>query len=80
YEVPPLTSGLGFTVAWDKQSDFRGRAALEPQRGQMPQRRLVNLAVPGDAPLMFGTEPVSRECNLVGYLCSARFGRRLRCS
>ncbi|MUZ75637.1 FAD-dependent oxidoreductase [Agrobacterium vitis] len=78
-EDTPLESGLGFTVAWDKQADFIGRAALETRRGQTPRRRLVQLAVPGDAPLMFGTEPVWRDGELVGYLRSAGFGHTIAC-
>ncbi|MER8678266.1 FAD-dependent oxidoreductase [Mesorhizobium sp. M0037] len=78
-EDTPLESGLGFTVAWDKKSDFIGRAALDGQRGQIPRRRLVQLAVLGEAPLMFGTEPVWRDGNLVGYLRSAAFGHTIGC-
>ncbi|CAH2394360.1 GcvT family protein [Mesorhizobium ventifaucium] len=78
-EDTPLESGLGFTVAWDKKSDFIGRAALENQRGQTPRRRVVQFAVPGNAPLMFGTEPVWRDGTLVGYLRSAGFGHTIGC-
>ncbi|KNY13257.1 FAD-dependent oxidoreductase [Shinella sp. SUS2] len=78
-EDTPLESGLGFTVAWDKPSDFIGRNALEVQRGKTPRRRLVQFAVPGDVPLMFGTEPVWRNGILVGYLRSAGFGHTLGC-
>lgn len=78
-EDTPLESGLGFTVAWDKKSDFIGRTTVELQRGKTPRRRLVQLAVPGDAPLMFGTEPVWRDGALVGYLRSAGFGHTIGC-
>ncbi|RWK55930.1 FAD-dependent oxidoreductase [Mesorhizobium sp.] len=78
-EDSPLESGLGFTVAWSKADDFMGRAALEAQRGKTPCRRLVQLAVSGAAPLMFGTEPVWRNGTLVGYLRSAGFGHTVGC-
>lgn len=78
-EDSPLESGLGFTVAWSKAEDFIGRAALEAQRGKRPRRRLVQLAVSGAAPLMFGTEPVWRNGTLVGYLRSAGFGHTVGC-
>ncbi|UPJ47867.1 FAD-dependent oxidoreductase [Bradyrhizobium sp. 200] len=78
-EDSPLEAGLGFTVAWNKAEDFIGRAVLESQRGQSPRRRLVQLAAPRAAPLMFGTEPVWRNGSLVGYLRSAGFGHTLGC-
>lgn len=78
-EESPLEAGLGFTVAWNKGQDFIGRAVLEPQRTQIPRRRLVQLAAPEAAPLMFGTEPVWRNGALVGYLRSAGYGHTLGC-
>ncbi|WMY11015.1 GcvT family protein [Paraburkholderia phenoliruptrix] len=79
-EETPLESGLGFTVAWNKEADFIGRAALEAQRGKTPCRRLVQFAVPDVQALLFGTEPVWRNGVLVGYLRSAGFGHTLGCS
>ncbi|MCK1699424.1 FAD-dependent oxidoreductase [Bradyrhizobium sp. 144] len=78
-EDSPLEAGLGFTIAWKKNEDFIGRAALDLQRGQIPRRRLVQLAAPRAEPLMFGTEPVWRNGSLVGYLRSAGFGHTLGC-
>ncbi|MES0133065.1 FAD-dependent oxidoreductase [Mesorhizobium sp. M0029] len=78
-EDSPLASGRGFTVAWDKATNFIGRAALEAQRGKIPRRRLVQLALPKQAPLAFGTEPVWRDGKLVGYLRSAGFGHTVGC-
>ncbi|MER9134603.1 FAD-dependent oxidoreductase [Mesorhizobium sp. M0768] len=78
-EDSPLASGLGFTVAWNKGEPFIGRPALEAQRGKTPSRRLVQLAVSGGAPLMFGTEPIWRNGTLVGYLRSAGFGHTVGC-
>lgn len=78
-EDSPLEAGLGFTIAWNKNEDFVGRAVLETQRGRPPRRRLVQLAAPCAAPLMFGTEPVWRNGSIVGYLRSAGFGHTLGC-
>ncbi|TIT20158.1 MAG: FAD-dependent oxidoreductase [Mesorhizobium sp.] len=75
----PLEAGLGFTIAWKKLEDFIGRTAIEAQRLQIPTRRLVQLAVSGTAPLLFGTEPVWRNGTLVGYLRSAGFGHTVGC-
>ncbi|QKC98904.1 GcvT family protein [Mesorhizobium sp. NZP2298] len=78
-EDTPLESGLGFTVAWNKNADFIGRTILSSQRGQIPRRRLVQFAVPNALPLLFGTEPIWRNGILVGYLRSAGFGHTLGC-
>jgi glycine cleavage system aminomethyltransferase T len=78
-EDTPFAAGLGYTVTWKHGKDFIGRAALEPLRAEIPRRRLVQLAAPLAAPLMFGTEPVWRNGSLVGYLRSAGFGHTLGC-
>lgn len=78
-EDSPLEAGLGFTVAWNKPQEFIGREALLAQRECVPQRRLVQVSVPDDAPLLFGTEPVWRDDELVGYLRSAAYGHTLAC-
>ena len=44
----PLVSGLGWTIAWEPQDrDFIGRAALEKQRAEKPQQKLVGLVLDG---------------------------------
>ena len=47
--ITSLQAGLGWVVAWAK-GDFRGRAALEPEREAGPRRVLRGLAVPGRRP------------------------------
>jgi len=66
-------------VAWKKPGTFIGRQSLEGRRELVPRRRLVQLAVPDPAPLLFGTEPVWRDGQLVGYLRSAGYGHTLDC-
>ena len=48
--ITPLQAGLGWVVAWDKPSGFRGRQALLAERSRGVQRRLRGLAVPGRRP------------------------------
>lgn len=44
--VSPLESGLAWTVAWEPaERDFIGRAALEKQRADGPERKLVGLVL-----------------------------------
>jgi aminomethyltransferase len=46
--VTPLESALGWTVAWDPEDrDFIGRAVLEQQRRDKPNRKLVGLVLEG---------------------------------
>jgi len=42
-DATPLESGLAWTVEWDAQRDFVGRAALEAQRAAGPARQLAGL-------------------------------------
>ena len=42
--ITPLQAGLGWVVAWDKPSGFRGRAALVAERERGVARRLRGLA------------------------------------
>ena len=80
-EDTPLESGLGFTVAWDKQGHFRGRDALLRQRdAKVPQKRLVQLRLDCDpqiAPLLYHEEPIVRDGVMVGSIRSGAFGFRV---
>ena len=42
-ERTPFEAGMGRIVSFDKQENFVGRAALEPQRDQTPEQVLVGL-------------------------------------
>jgi aminomethyltransferase len=48
--ITPLQAGLGWVVAWDKPSGFRGKAALVAERERGPARRLRGLATEGRRP------------------------------
>jgi aminomethyltransferase len=47
--ITPLQAGLGWVVGWDK-GEFRGRTALEAERGRGVARRLRGLVVEGRQP------------------------------
>ena len=65
-----MQAGLGFTLDWD--SDFIGRDALLPQKGQPVNKRLLHFSLTAgeEAPLMFGEEPIYRDGVLVGGVTS----------
>lgn len=48
--ITPLQAGLGWVVAWDKPSGFRGKEALLAEREQGLARRLRGLATEGRRP------------------------------
>ena len=77
-EDTPLQAGLGFTLDWD--SDFIGRDALLPQKGQPVNKRLLHFSLTAgeEAPLMFGEEPIYRDGVLVGGVTSAAYGHRIK--
>lgn len=70
----PVQSGLSFAVAWDKESDFIGRAALDAQRADGVTRRLVQIAVEDDDVLLHHNEPIWRNGERVGYVTGGMWG------
>jgi 4-methylaminobutanoate oxidase (formaldehyde-forming) len=69
----PVSAGLAFAVAWDKETPFRGRAALEAVRADRTER-LVSLLVEDPEPLLYGSEPVHRDGVRVGHLQAGGYG------
>jgi aminomethyltransferase len=73
----PLESGLGWTVDWkDADRDFIGRAALEPLRGQSPQK-VVGLMLEGRGVLR-AHMTVRFENGTVGETTSGGFAPTLK--
>ena len=70
-EDTPLEAGLGFAIAWDKQRDFIGRAALESQRHEPRTRRLIQFRIEDPDLLAYHDEPIRRDGELVGRVTSA---------
>jgi 4-methylaminobutanoate oxidase (formaldehyde-forming) len=73
----PLEAGLGFCVRFDK-GDFIGRDALLGQRARGPERRLVPLAIDGDACVLWGGEAVVDGGRVVGRVRSGGYGHTVR--
>jgi glycine cleavage system aminomethyltransferase T len=73
-EDTPLEAGLGFAVAWNKKPTFIGREALLRQRERGLRRRLVQVALRDQGPLLYHNEPIWRDGELVGRTTSGMFG------
>jgi 4-methylaminobutanoate oxidase (formaldehyde-forming) len=73
----PLEAGLGFAVAWDKPGGFLGRDALVRQREAGARRRLVQVRLPAEAPLMYHNEPIWRDGVVVGSTTSGMYGHTI---
>jgi 4-methylaminobutanoate oxidase (formaldehyde-forming) len=69
-EDTPLEAGLGFAIAWDKTSDFKGRTALEAQRHTPRSKRLIQFRLEHPDRLLVHDEPILRNGELVGRTSS----------
>jgi aminomethyltransferase len=70
--ITPLQAGLGWVVAWDKPTGFRGRAALLAERERGVPRRLRGLVADGRQPPRQGC-PVLIEGKPAGEITSGNF-------
>jgi glycine cleavage system aminomethyltransferase T/glycine/D-amino acid oxidase-like deaminating enzyme len=71
-ETDPISAGLGFCVAWEK--DFLGKQALAARRVDPNQRRLSCLVLDDPAMVVLGGEPVRIANELAGRVTSGGFG------
>ena len=75
-ETTPLESGLAWTVAWDPaERDFVGRSALEEQRANGVERKLVGLVLDGRGVLRHGQRVVTEHGD--GIVTSGSFSPTL---
>lgn len=76
-----LEAGLGFAVKTDKPTgkfgDFIGREAVLRKKQAGLSKRMVQFQLSDPEPLLFHTEPVFRNGELVGYLTSGNYGHHL---
>ena len=70
--ITPLQAGLGWVVAWEKPSGFRGRAALLAERESGVPRRLRGLLADGRQPPRQGC-PVLVDGKPAGEVTSGNF-------
>jgi 4-methylaminobutanoate oxidase (formaldehyde-forming) len=69
-EDTPIEAGLGFAVAWGKDS-FIGRDALLSQREEVKSKRLVQFRLEDPDWLLYHDEPIIRNDTIVGRTSSA---------
>jgi 4-methylaminobutanoate oxidase (formaldehyde-forming) len=74
----PLEVGLGFAVDFAKPGGFIGQEALLRQKEEgVLKHRLVQFLLQDPEPLLYGSEPIYRDGELVGYLHSGGYGHTL---
>jgi len=76
-----LEAGLGFAVKLDKPrsaiGDFIGREAVLSKRSNGLSRRLLQFKLQDPEPLLYHSEPIIADGELVGYLTSGAYGHTL---
>jgi 4-methylaminobutanoate oxidase (formaldehyde-forming) len=76
-----LEAGLGFAVKTGKArgrfGDFIGREAVLRRREAGLARRLVQFRLADPKPLLYHTEPIVKDGEIVGYLTSGSYGHTL---
>jgi len=77
-DYTPLEAGLSFAVAFEKNVDFIGRAALEAERGKPLKRRLVTIALADPEAMLLGRETIYRNGERIGWLSSGGYGHTLK--
>lgn len=76
-DITPIEAGLGFAVGWKKPA-FLGRDALLAAKAQgLPRRRIVQLTLEEEEPMLWGGEAVLRDGQPVGELRSGFYGYSL---
>ena len=70
----PLEAGLGFAVAWNKAVPFIGREALLKQKTTGVHRQMASFVLRDPEPVLWGSEPILRDGEVVGYTTSGSYG------
>src|SRR6185369_9113802 len=70
-----LEAGLGFVIDWKKP--FLGRDALLQQKQSGLKRQLVTFVLEDPEPILWGSEPIYRDNQAVGYTTSGSYGHTL---
>jgi len=72
-----LEAGLGFAIGWKKSAPFLGKDALLAQKQAGLKRLLVAFVLQEPGPLLWGSEPIYRNGEAVGYTTSGSYGHAL---
>jgi 4-methylaminobutanoate oxidase (formaldehyde-forming) len=68
----PIEAGLAFAVDWTKP--FLGREALLRQKSEGARKRLGIFVLADPGPMLWGSEPILRDGERVGYTTSGSYG------
>ena len=71
----PLEAGLAFAIDWDK--DFLGKDRLLEQKRDGIRKRLVTFVLEDPEPTLWGSEPILRDGETVGYTTSGAYSPTL---
>jgi 4-methylaminobutanoate oxidase (formaldehyde-forming) len=72
-----LEAGLEFAISWKKAGGFLGKETLLEQKQTGIKRRLVTFALQDPEPVLWGSEPIHRNGETVGYTTSGSYGHSL---
>ena len=72
-----LEAGLGFAVGWKKNAPFLGKDTLVRQKQAGLKRLLVTFVLEDSGPVLWGSEPIYRNGQAVGYTTSGSYGHTL---
>ncbi|HTL56339.1 MAG TPA: FAD-dependent oxidoreductase [Candidatus Limnocylindrales bacterium] len=72
-----LEAGLGFAVGWKKNAPFLGKDTLVRQKQAVLKRLLVTFVLEDSGPVLWGSEPIYRNGQAVGYTTSGSYGHTL---
>jgi aminomethyltransferase len=74
--ITSLQAGLEWVVAWSKPA-FRGRSALEAEKGRGIARKLVGISIEGRRPARDGSSVMNVDGVVVGAVSSGNFSPTL---
>jgi len=72
-----LEAGLGFAIGWKKSASFLGKDALLAQKQAGLKRQLVTFVLQDPGPVLWGSEPIYRNGEAVGYTTSGSYGHAI---
>jgi heterotetrameric sarcosine oxidase gamma subunit len=72
-----LEAGLGFAIGWKKGAPFLGKDTLLAQKQAGLKRQLVAFVLQDSGPVLWGSEPIYRNGEAVGYTTSGSYGHSL---
>jgi 4-methylaminobutanoate oxidase (formaldehyde-forming) len=73
-DYTPYEAGLGFAVALNKDAKFMGKEYLQRQKAEGIKQKLCCIVLEELNTIVFGSEPIRYQGNVVGWVTSGGFG------